>query len=318
MPERPLWRRTPPAVFFVCLGLFGLGLGWRSAAEVLPVPHEIGDLLLGFALAFYLYFLVFYLRKMVARPSVLFDDLSSPPARAAMSAAAMSMMLFAAALLPFGVSVPQVWWTGVVLQVGASAVACWVIWREPQEDRSFTPFQFLTFVGPVVGPIAGIPLGYVTESALLTLAALVPFCVITIGFALQALREPPTLKMRPTLAIFLAPTGLFAISFGLLQVTWAFTAFYGVATLTALVLLTRARWMAAGGWSPQWAAFTFPSTVFVNLQVLAVARGFGLPAELGVGLGLAVSTPVVLFVTYRFVGLWVTGELAAQTGAARA
>ncbi len=313
-----MWRRTPPAIFPVCLGLLGLGIGWRSASEVLPVAHEIGDILLGIALAYFLYFLAFYLRKLAARPAVLLEDMTSPPARAGVAAAAMSMMLLAAALLPLGVSVPQVWWTGVILQIGASAVVCHAIWRDPPESRQFTPFQYLTFVGPVIGPIAGIPLGYVNESILLTLAALVAYLIITAGYGRRLLHSRPPVHMRPSLFIFLAPNCLFAISFGLLGFDSAFFVFYWVANASALALLLLVPWLIKGGWSPVWASFTFPAAAFVHVQILAVAKGAGAWAVAGVYSGLTIATPVVLIIAYRFAMSWITGELAEQTGAAKA
>lgn len=318
LQQSPLWRRTPPAIFPVCLGMLGLGLGWRNASDIVPVASDIGGLLLGLSTVFFLFFFLFYLRKLIARPSVLFEDMTNPAARAGVAAAAMSMMLLAAALLPFGLSVPQVWWTGVILQIGASAIVCHAIWREPPESRHFTPFQYLTFVGPIVGPIAGIPLGYVVESILLSLAALVPYVAITIGYSWRMLKAPPPLALRPTLAIFLAPNCLFAISFGLLGLDWAFFLFYWVANVVAFVLLLLVPWMIKGGWSPVWASFTFPTAAFLQVQVMAVAKGSGFLAIVGVYAGLAIATPVILIIAYRFVLMWVTGDLAERTMAAKA
>lgn len=314
--DAPLWRRAPPAIFPVCLGLLGLGLGWRNASDVLPIAHEIGDILLGMASAYFVFFLAFYLRKLMARPSVLFDDMKSAPARAGIAAAAMSMMLLAAALLPFGISVPQVWWAGVILQIGASIVVCYAIWKDTPEHRHFTPYQYLTFVGPVVGPIAGIPLGYVWESIALTLAALVAHLIITTGYGRTLIRARPPLMLRPSLAIFLAPNCLFALSFGLLGIDWAFNLFYWIANIVALVLLLMSFWLVRGGWSPVWAAFTFPIAAFVNVQVMAVAKGAGFLAVFGVYAGLAIGTPLIGYVAYRFTLSFVTGELAKKSGAA--
>ncbi len=316
--ESPLWRSTPPAIFPVSLGLLGLGLGWRNASAFLPIPHEIGDILLALGSAFYLYFLFCYLLKLVARPMVLFDDMTNPPARAGIAAAAMAMMLLAAALLPLGISAPPIWWTGVILQIGTSAIGCYAIWRDPPEVRRFSTFQYLTFVGPVVGPVAGIPLGYVTESIVLTLAALVPYVVITVGFALQSRRTPIPQGLRPSLAILLAPISLFAISFGLLEFELAFNVFYWISSIVAAALLLRVPWMIQHGWSPAWAAFTFPIAAFLQVQVLAVAKGGGMASLVGVYAGLIIGTPVILLVVYRSMMMWVTGDLATQTGAAKA
>lgn len=315
--DTPLWRSTPPAIFPICLGLLGLGLGWRNAADVLPVAHEIGDVLLGLGCAYYLFFLASYLCKLAARPSVLMEDAANPPARAGIAAATMSMMLLAAALLPFGISVPYIWWAGVVGQIGASAIGCYAIWCESPDIRQFSTFQYLTFVGPVVGPIAGIRLGYVTESLLLTLAALVAYVIITVGFTVQTYHKRPPLHLRPSLAILLAPLCLFATSSGLLGIDWAFTGFYWAANVVAAGLILLTPWMIKGGWSPIWASFTFPIAAFLQVQVMAVIKFGGVLAQSGVYAVMAIGTPVILAIAYRATMSWVTGELSEKSGAAR-
>jgi tellurite resistance protein len=316
--DTPLWRSTPPAIFPICLGLLGLGLGWRTASDFLPIAHEIGDVLLGLGCAYYLYFLACYLCKLIARPMVLFEDSASSPARAGLAAAAMSMMMLAAALLPFGISAPYVWWAGVIAQIGASAVGCYAIWRDPPEARQFSTFQYLTFVGPVVGPIAGIPLGYVTESLILTLAALAAYVVITTGLIRQLLRKRPPIQLRPSMAIFLAPVCLFATSFGSLGINWAFVIFYWLSMGVAAGLILLTPWMIKGGWNPVWASFTFPVAAFLNVQVLAYSTFGGVLPIVGVYGVMAVGTPIILLVAYRATMMWVTGDLSARTGAARA
>ena len=285
---------------------------------MVPAAFDIGGLLLGLALAYFLFFMLAYLRKVLARPGVLFEDMILPPARAGIAAAAMSMMLLAAALLPFGLYASQVWWTGVILQIGASAVVCYAIWKEPPEHRKFSPYQYLTFVGPVVGPVAGIQLGYVWESIWLTLAALVAYLIITVGYGLQLRHKQLPVGLRPSLVIFLAPNCLFALSFGLLEFNWLFYVFYWIANLVALFFVVLVPWLCKGGWTPVWSSFTFPACAFLNVQVLAVSKGAGMFALLGVYAGIAVATPITLFTAYRFTMLWVTGELSQVTGAARA
>jgi len=314
--KTPLWRRTPPAIFPVCLGFMGLGIAWRNAAEILPIPHEIGDLMLGFSTAFFLYFLVFYLAKLAARPNVLFEDMTLPPARAGVATLAMSMMLLAAALLPFDISVPQVWWTGVVLQIAATAIVMHAIWKEPPEERSFTPFMYVTFVGPVVGPLAGIPLGYIWESVVLALAAMVPFLIITVGYTLKLMRVRPNQPLRPALAIYLAPVSLFAQCFGLLGVEWAFWLFYYWGWVVALILLGLGPWLTEDGWTPIWGAFTFPIATFANVQVLAISMGATVAGPLGLWAALSVGTPLIFYIVYRSTMAWVTGELSEKSGAA--
>lgn len=316
--DGPLWRRTPPAIFPVCLGFLGLGLGWRNAANVLPIAHEIGDLILGGSSAFFVFFLASYCLKLVARPGVIFEDMVTAPARAGLSAAAMSMMLLAAALLPLGVSAPQIWWCGVILQIGASAVGCYAIWREAPEKRAFSPFQYLIFVGPVVGPVAGIPLGYIWQSIALTMAALVAYVIITTGWLGSLSERFPPMPMRPSIVIFLAPNCLFAISFGLLDFVAPFYLFYWLSNVIAAVFLVATPWIVRRPWTPVWASLTFPLAAFVQLQVLGVSKGLGVVAEVALVGAMVLATPVVLGIVYRSILAWVTGELSEKSQAALA
>ncbi|WP_372884753.1 hypothetical protein [Shimia sp.] len=305
-------------MFPVCLALLGLGLGWRNAADILPLAHEIGDLFLGGASAFFLYFLAMYLFKVLARPGVILEELRNPPARAGLAAAAMAMMLLAAALIPLGFSVPQVWWTGVVMQIVASGLGCWAIWTDPPEKRQFTPFQYLTFVGPVVGPVAGMQLGYVWESIALIYAALIAYMIITAGLLVNLRPRSMPVTLRPSLVIFLAPNCLFGIGFALLGHDAGFLLFYWIATVTAAGFLLIAPWIVRGPWTPTWAALTFPVAAFLQLQVIALSRGMGLVAELSVYGALLVGTPLISGLAYKSLLTWVTGELAAKSGAVRA
>ncbi len=315
--EPPLWRQTPPAAFPVCLGFMSLALGWTNAAHVMPaISEDIGHLLLAASTGYFIWFFVFYLRKVLSRPKVVLEDMGSAPARAGIAAMAMSMMLLAAALLPFGISVPLVWWTGVILQIIASIVVLYAIWDEPPEKRHFSTFQYLTFVGPVVGPLAGVQLGYVWESKLLINAALVAYVIVTVGIILTIRRDPVPDKLRPSVMIFLAPLCLFALGYGVLGYDTAFTVFYWAGSIVAFGLIFLVPWMTRGGYTPVWGAFTFPIAAFLNVQVMAVAKGHGIWAEVGVYAGLVIGTPVVLYMVYKTVMEWVTGDLSRKSGAA--
>lgn len=314
--KTPLWKRTPPAIFPVTLGYMGLSLAWRNAAAVMPVPDYIGGILLGLSTAFFLYYLAFYMAKLIGRPGVLMEDLRLPPLRAGIAAIPMSLMLLAAALVPFGISARQVWWVGVVLQYATIFAVIVAILRDPPEKRAFSSFLYLVFVGPIVGPIAGIKLGYVTESYWLSMMALAAFVVIFIGVSRQLLKALPQQPLRPAIAIVLSPLSLFALAYGQLDMMVWFAVFYWLSWACFFLLVALLPWMTKGGWTPMWGALTFPFAAFANMQVLAVAKGYGFVAEVGVILGLAVATPIIFYIIYRSSMAWVTGALSEKSGAA--
>jgi tellurite resistance protein len=294
-----------------------LGLGWANAVNVVPwVDEDLANLLLAAATGYFLWFVGFYSAKLIARPPVLWEDMRTPPARAGIAAMAMAMMLLAAALLPFGIYVPFVWWAGVIMQVFASAIVLYAIWKDPPEARHFTTFQYLTFVGPVVGPIAGVPLGYVWQSQWLIFSALAAYIIVTIGIIITLKKQRLPQPLRPSVMIFLAPICLFALGFGTLGYDGFFSFFYSAGDLVLLGLVFWFPWMIKGGYTPVWASFTFPLSAWFNVQVMALAKGFGPSAEIGTYIGMALATPIVLYLMYRTVMEWVTGDLAEKSHAA--
>ncbi|MCF6271703.1 MAG: hypothetical protein L3J37_00735 [Rhodobacteraceae bacterium] len=317
--KTPLWRQTPPAAFPVCLGFLSLALGWRNAADIFPwLSEDVGALMLAAATGYFIWFAGFYLAKLLARPAVLFEDMRTPPARAGIASLAMSMMLLAAALLPLGISVPLVWWTGVILQIAASAIVLHAIWKDPPKARHFTTFQYLTFVGPVIGPLAGVPLGYYWQSYWLIMASLVAFVIVTIGIFITLQRDPVPPKLRASYTIFLAPLCLFALGFDVLDYHSVYIYFYWASNVVAVLLLLMVPWMVRGGYTPAWASFTFPLGAYLNMQIVGVANGHGTMAVIGVYVAIAIATPVVFYLVYRTVMEWVTGDLAKNSRAATA
>jgi len=294
----------------------GLALAWRNAADVLPIPREVGDLMLGVATAYFLFFAVSYVAKVIARPSVVLEDLHMPSARAGVAAFPMAIMLLAAALLPFGIQAWEVWWFGVVTYYIATGLVAYSIITGPPEGRKISPFQYLAFVGPVVGPIAGIPLGYVTASFWLTMFALVPYVVITFGYYPRLLRVRPPIPLRPSLAIVLAATSLFGLSFGGLGMEIPFHFFHWLAIGIAVVLLSSSLWLTAGGWNPVWGSFTFPAATFMHLMILAVQKNEGFVAMAGLISTMVIGTPLILYIVWMSSKVWIRGDLAKMSGAA--
>ena len=316
LKKQSLWRSTPPAIFPVSLGFMGLALAWRSASTVTPVPHEIGDLMLGVSTAFFVFFAISFIAKIIARPTVVLEDLKIPPARAGVAAFPMAIMLLAAALLPLGVEARGVWWTGVFVYYIATGLVAYSIITGPPEARMFSPFQYLAFVGPIVGPIAGIPLGYVTASFWLAMAAMVPYIAITLGYGYKLTKVRPPMPLRPSLVIVLAPTSLFALAFGQLEIEWAFILFYWMSVALAVVMLFFALWLSKGGFTPIWGSFTFPIATFINLNIYAIGKGMGVVATTGMIAGLLIGTPLIFYVIWMASKLWIKGELAKKTGSA--
>lgn len=83
--------------------------------------------------------------------------------------------------------------------------------------------------------------------------------------------------------------------------------------LLLVALLAAARWLTAGGFSPMWAAFTFPLAAAAR----ALIETGGAFAVAG-ACALALATLIVPWIALRIVRMWADGTLAERTNAATA
>ncbi|WP_246020421.1 TDT family transporter [Aliigemmobacter aestuarii] len=312
-PRRPkLFARVPPAAFPAVMGLFGLGLALRRAAEALQFTPALPDLFLGGVSLLWVFCLVAYGAKLARRPSVLLEDLRVLPGRAGINALNLSGMLFAATLVPFSPDAARViLFAFLALHAALALVMIRVLLAAPPEAREVTPVWHLSFVGFIIGAVSAVPLG-LTELATWILYGTIPVALgIYAASLVQLVRRVPPAPLRPLLAIHLAPASLFTIvaaSLGLGQIALGFLVLAGV-IVTALIFA--AQWMTVSGFSPLWGAFTFPMAAFCSAML---ALGFDITATFA----LIPAVGFIPFVAFRVMQAWAKGALAAKTNAAEA
>ncbi|MEO0360258.1 MAG: hypothetical protein AAF322_04075 [Pseudomonadota bacterium] len=311
------WRRTPPALFPSTLGVIGLSLGWRAAGGFGAL---IGDLLLIAGGGFFAFAFLAYAMKLAARPSALLVDLDPMEGRAAVSAGSMCLMMLAASLYAAtGAAGPAtaLWLAGLALHFVYALVVATAFFARPAADRLVAPPLFLPAIGVIVAPIAGVPLGFGGASALL-LAYAVPVGFL-IGWLslLSYVSGKTSFRLRPAAAIPLAPASVAGSCAALFGAEQLFTAFLVVSCGLAAGCVFGARWLAAGGPSPLWGAFTFPAAAFAGLIVAADGLWGGLWSGAAIA-ALAAATLIVLPIWAMTARDWASGRLAVATGATTA
>lgn len=312
-----LWRRTPPAIFPPVLGLFGLGLAWRRGTEAFGLAAAPGELILGAVTLLYLFCLAAWMAKPMRRPAVIVEELRVLPGRAGMAAMSLSMMCLAAVLVPYSPGLATaVTGLALALHLGIVVLTVRLALTGPEEARTVTPVWHLTFVGFIVAPLAGIPLGHETVArAILLLTIPVAAGIWAVSLWQLATRRPPA-PLRPLLAIHLAPASLFAMVAGLLGLTAPGLGFLALAAAILLALLLSGRWIVEAGFSPLWGAFNFPFAAFTS--ALFVLSGGAGPLRLAGAVALAVATVAIPVIAVRVLRSWAQGGLAARTNAAQA
>ncbi|RMD46874.1 MAG: tellurium resistance protein [Alphaproteobacteria bacterium] len=317
------WRSTPPALFPPLLGLLGLGLAWGRAVPVLEAlagpggaaaAAALGQLLLGAGTLAAVVFLGLYAARLVARPALLMADLSTPPGRAGVAAATMSLMLLGVAAAARRPELARdILYAGLFLHAGVALATVAALARQGWTARLVAPATaHLAFVGEIVAPMGLVATGDAALAEAIVWLSLAAALVIY-GASLVAARThalaPP---LRPTLAIHLGPVSLIGIGLQLTGHAELSELFRWLCLAVAAGLLVGIRWITAAGFAPTWGAFTFPAAAFTSHMLLA---GPG-SAWAWLGLAALIATTVLnIHVAARVWLMWPGGRLAAATGA---
>jgi tellurite resistance protein len=311
------WRRTPPALFPCILGFLGLGIAWRKAAEIWPIPTWVGEGILVIAATLFLFTFVSYMTKLSLRPSVVLDDLKVLPARGTVTAGAMCMMVLAAAIFPYHLELSRgVWWFSIILQTLYVICVIYSLSYSENNLSNVTPSLMLPAVGYIVAAIAGPDLGYVGLSKVFLIATSPFYALIVILSLLNVKPKAMPPPVRASYAILLAPTSIYGIAaLGLWGVD-VFATIWWMALVFSILMLLTVRWLATGGWNPGWGAFTFPLSALASVLLLGVEMGFGMTATIASLSVLSVASLVVPYVVWKTFRFWAIGKLAEATGAA--
>ncbi len=318
-PRPGLFRRTPPAIFPPILGLLGLGIGWRRGQGAFglgeaPVEGYIGAVTLLFVFA-----VLAYGVKVMHRPRVISEDFRTLPGRAGLAALTMSMMMLAAALVPYAPRLAA--WLlagGVVLHALAATAAARIFLSGPPEARQVTPVMHLTFVGFIVAPLAAVPLGMTLLATIFLWYSLAAAAVLWAAGLRPLLAGTAPAPLRPLQAVHLAPAALIGTAAHLLGHGALGTAMAVFASLLFIVLVLRARWLTEAGFSGFWSAFTFPLAAFAGVLFLTAEHLGSGALRTVAGLILIAATLIIPPIAFKVMQLWAKGILAQKTNAATA
>jgi tellurite resistance protein len=294
-PRLPFVVRLPARLFAAVMGLAGLSLAWRSAAEILPVPGWIGEALGVLSLAVFLILAAGYLAKLIHAPETVRAEYGNPVQSSFIATITVSLLLLAGVLRPWAFAVADgVWLTGAALQLLLAIVLSQRWLRQKPDIRQINPGWFIPTIGNIVAPITGAPLGHIELSWLLFAVGLI-FTLILYPIVVYRLlvheKLPPPLQ--PTLFILIVPPAIIALahlalggSFGAVE-----HGMFLAALVVALLVAARARPFAGIPVASFW-AYTFP------LDALAVAA---LRYHEGLGAGFSLALAIVILATATLV-----------------
>lgn len=268
-------RNLPIGSFGAVMGLAGLGLAARAAAPLFPgvfrAPAYFTELWVALGLLSFVALLALYLAKALMHggeaPAGL-SNLSTLGFRAALPVAATLVAGGLAPYLPAAANV--LWWTGVGVLLAMQLWAVAALAARPRRLTEVNPAWLILFVGGIVVPSSGLPLGHPDASRIVFAISAFAAPVILALLAYRVLKGPALpLPLRPSWFIVLVPP-LLIYANG--QALWPgrgafeFLFFAGLAVLAGLVAY--AREIARAPFSSVWWSLTFP----LDALALSAAR----------------------------------------------
>lgn len=271
--ERGSLQHLPLPLFAVPMGLGGLALAWREAAVTIGAPAMVGEGLMAAAAIAWIAILAAHAVRLLLHPSALWSDLVHPIRSAFAGAISIGLLILSGGAIAYSTPLAEVLWlTGVSLHL---MVGVWIVRSlllSPRDAATLTPPLLIPLVGNVLAPIFGAKLGFVTLSWMLFgLGSLLWLLVQPLILLRLATGPMLPVRMRPTLAILLAPPAVGSIA--LAALTGGFgpgpLAAYALAGLIATVLLTLVPMFRTVPFAMSWWGYTFPAAAFAIASLKA-------------------------------------------------
>lgn len=269
----------PAAYFGMVLGLSGLGVSWRFAAQVWGLPTVVGEAISLFSVAVWAVLLVlFALKWLLARPDAT-AEAGHPVACCFIGLAGVATMLAAGGLLPYcRVAAEVMAAAGGIFTLTFGVWRTGALWQGGRDPAFSTPVLYLpTVAGSFVTAILLSALGHADWGRLFFGAALFSWLAIESVLIHRFYTAPAMAEaMRPTYGIQIAPApvGLAAylsVNPGPADLFAYMLLGYGL--LQTLVMLRMLPWIRKEPFAPSYWAFTFGITALATGPLRLVARG---------------------------------------------
>jgi tellurite resistance protein len=262
----------PVAAFSSVMGICGLGLCWRVAAQVLSAPHAIGEGLIALSAVLFVVLGAMYILKLFNAPDAVVAEFRNSATCSQFGCLTIALLLLAVGILPYAPQSALAIWS--VSAAGQCLLLLVLLGRwisEPTEVGNSMPSWLLPITGNATAAIAGVPLGF-PEISWFLFAVGLGFWLTFLPLLLNRLifhHEPLPGRLAPTLAVLVASPAV--ICLGWLQLTGRVDETYRIILFItlffALLVLYLWRLAARSPVSVIWWAYTFPSAVLATAVV---------------------------------------------------
>lgn len=247
------------------MGLAGLGITARAAAPLFPgvfrAPAYFTELWIALGVLAFAGLLLAYIYKALAHREQVRAELANIQTLGFRAALPVGATIVAGGLAPYLPGAANaLWWIAVALLVAIQAWALVAIATSRVPIGQVNPSWLILFVGGIVVPTSGLPLGNPEASRLLFGISAFAAPVVLLLLAYRVRKGPPLpLPLRPSWFILLVPPSLiYANGLALFPGNGRFEVLFFASLVVLAALLAYARQVARAPFNPVWWSLTFP------------------------------------------------------------
>ncbi|MTI09296.1 SLAC1 anion channel family protein [Curvivirga aplysinae] len=262
-------KHFPVAMFAGSLGICGLALAWRLAAESFGLPMIIFKILMGFGIGYTIAVSALYITKAIRHWNHIPADISHPVRGNFLSAAGLGVMLIAYGIQSYLPNFASILWLIAALFSIFMAIVVMNSWIKCEhKSDQITPAIFIPAVGLIIGPMTGADMGHdllcwmMLGAGAFGWLAILPVVLNRLFF--HAFMSPP---LRPSMFVMIAPPAVVALALTRMDGGYMDNT---ARMLTGMALFTF--FYVAAGWRKQmgipfglpWWGYTFPMSALTS------------------------------------------------------
>ena len=308
-------RAYPPASFFgMPLGVLGLGLAWRGAVKLWPLPPLIAEVVLAAGVALWTVLAVLYAAKWIYARSDALAEFDHAVQCCFIGLAPVTASLCALAIAPYARPLAIILFLlGGIGTLGFALFRTGRLWMGGRDPGATTAVLYLpTVAGSFVTATAAAILGWPQWGQLAFGAGAFSWLAIE-SVLLHRLYTAPELPpaLRPTLGIQLAPPAVGVLAYlnvGNGMPDLLAQSLVGYALLQALLLVRMTPWIRAQPFGTSYWAFSFGAAALAS-AVVRLALG-GAPVEIALApFVFGAANLLILTLAVQTLRLLVSGRL---------
>lgn len=253
----------PVSFFSVIMGLTGFTISIQKGENILGLNNMLSGFLLYVVVAIFVFLTLIYGIKIIKYYPSVIEEISNPVRLSFVPTFSISIILLSVAFLEVSLTISKYLWIfGSALHLIATiAILSQWVWQTKFEINHFNPSWFITIVGNILVPIAGVNHFNIEISWFFYSIGIVfwiPFFAIFLYRII--FHNPLPNKLLPTFFILIAPPALGFVSYVKLtgQVDSFSKILYYFALFMIIFLLAQVKMLSSIKFYLSWWAYSFP------------------------------------------------------------